>query len=203
MTIKVLLHEENTNYFEEKDILEIPLAMVVYGKEIEIYNELKKLNDGYIILPGYIDNKMKKKNLPMEVQLAVTGKRKKNETIVECFQREIGEEIGLHIHSDLINYKELEDNNLNINFSIINLDNFKSSNFKISKSKDLDNDKIITWLHTNKIDHNLIFNRNRIKSNDIAGSSIIIISVEDLITIFNKWFNKETSFYSKFCFKLN
>ena len=195
-TIKAFKHVEFNNYFQEIDISKLPMAMGVSRKEKWLYNKLKTLKTGYLIVPSY--NYI---NKPIETQLAVTGKVKKNETPQQAIQREIAEEIGFNINTNF-KIEQIKDKR-NIYFSIVSEINNSEDKYEYSDHDDK-SDKIITWYHTKKIDNEKIFNRKRISSDDIAGQTIVIISVENIIKIFELYLKDCKTKYKEnsYCFIL-
>ena len=188
-------HTEFSDTLEEINLYHYPLAMMVYNKEKILLKQLKKLHSGFLIIPGYdYDDK------PMEIQLAITGKRKSNETFHQTFQREIAEEVGVNIDNKFT-FTSIPDYKSNIKFSIITPKHFSHKDITQNNYKDTF-DKIITWIHIPHFENTTIINRSRLLSDDIAGSSIIIVSVENMIKIFQKYINKEHTKYNKYCFTL-
>lgn len=197
--IPALIHREDTKFLSEINLFNHPLATLVYNKEKFILSQLNKIHDGYIILPGYISDETNQK---LEVQLAVTGKVRKNETFKTCFQREIAEEIGFRIDSNLVLNKVYDKYN-DICFSIISKKNIKYDDETVFKDGDDIYDKrIISWMYMRELDEDLIINRKRLPSDDIAGETIVILEVKHLRYILNCLLDKKVKKCSKYCFKL-
>lgn len=193
--IEAYIHKESDTFLTKIDIRDFPITTMVYKKDKFILNQLKKLKTGYIITPCY-DYKYKK----MEIQLGITGKKKTTETFHQAFQREILEEIGIKINKNF-EYVTVPDNKLNIKFSVITQNNLSHKIIKSNNSED-GLDKIISLIHFKDIDTNIIFRRKRMLSNDIAGTTILIISVENMITLYEKFIKKHLTKYNRFCYTL-
>lgn len=196
----ILLHKEGTKYFEIRSIKNLEISTNIYRKLNFLHEQIKKLDDnGFIIVPAY------QNEYNTQFQLVVTGKCKVNENPLSGLLREVKEELGLTLMSN-INLNKIPDEKIdNMYFSIITSNNIKKNdnNIVVNQFEDNYNMKIICWVYVNKINEKLIFNRKRLFSDDIAGESICIIPVELVKYILNKWIKNKIKKISKYSFMIN
>lgn len=196
----LLLHEEGNNKFELVNIYNYEISTIIYGQLKFLKDEIKKLDNGFLIVPAYNSD-------AIQIQLAVTGKCKNNEIPIDGIRREVVEELGFNIkeNDNNIIIKKLEDNQNNLYFSF--LDNVElnpnrlETNYQ-SVSNDNPKEKIIAWIYQKEINENLIFNRKRMNSKDIAGKIIGIIPVSLVKLILKKWSNNEIKRVDRYGFIL-
>ena len=130
ITDEILFHKEGDNHFNLDIINNYPISTIIYGKICFLLNQLNNLNpEGFFIVPTY---KTKNKK---QIQLAVTGKFKKNETPENAIRREVAEELGLNVNFNPLNIINIHDNQNELYFSILTSDNISCNNLIIKSNE--------------------------------------------------------------------
>lgn len=202
-----ILHKEEINTINNINLENHKMCNVINLRINQLESQLKLIpDDGVILVPGY-----EEPNGELSLQLAVTGKYKYDESLSEGIAREVAEELGFSLDLSKIRCKKLF-NKKDIYFSAINMTESLSNKVFESTNTNKDNfrKRMTCWVYFQEKDYpivnednfNIITNRKRIKSDDIAGKVIFGIPKKHMKKILEAWKKDDIDKHSKYLFSM-
>jgi hypothetical protein len=144
---------------------------------------------GYVVLPAYFDD-----DKIEDFQLCISGSPWDNgETFYNASVRETAEETGLKILPKDFFKSCIHDTKYKGFYLSVNVPSNVSSAVNVTYNKPLGveddkSNKVMTWTVVKEPEE--IISRSRVSSDDIAGQNVIIMSVYDMLTLCQTYFNK-------------